>query len=165
MIGGTRLSTRQQWPMWFLELQRQCLIRHIWHLVNPDIYKGLTGPLAEMEVETTIGTDWLAASPPVPTTLDSLRAELHQRNLANHALLLEASKPSSKSSDTPTTSGDTTMSGTDENGKETAKETIPLPPYPTIKDVSEDFSILERDYKVRKGSYDLYHKSFDEIYS
>jgi hypothetical protein len=117
-----------------------------------------------MEVKIIIGTNWLATSLPILIIFNSLRTEFYQRNLTNYTFLLEASKLLSKSSDIPIISRDTIINSIDKNSKETTKEMISLLSYSIIKDINKDFLILERDYKVCKGSYNLYYKSFDKIY-
>ncbi|KAM3086985.1 hypothetical protein ACMFMG_001095 [Clarireedia jacksonii] len=132
-------------------------------LLNPEIYKGLTGPLTEMEVDNLVGPDWLAANPPTPPSLNDLRDILHRKNMEEYANKVRPAEGSSKSSDTLLTSVDTHMAGIDDKDK--SPEKIPLPSYPTIMEVSEEFSILDIDYRVRRSEYDHYHKLFYEVYT
>jgi hypothetical protein len=157
LIGGTKLTSRSQWPIWYIELQRQCQITNIWHLINPELIANVPSVQYQGDMSQLTTTDWLMTPAPTLPTIAKLKHELHLRNLADYNHSLETFLESSSSSqDTPMTGVDSKPDSGNSDDQRKTVQPIQLkrpvqPAYPSIDDVKDDFSLLEKEYRGIKN--------------
>ncbi|KAK6611206.1 hypothetical protein H4I96_02804 [Botrytis cinerea] len=149
------LVTRGHWTKWFLQLQHLCVSKGIWKDVKPTREK--IAPLTPgstpedskdfIRINPDYADDWLTKDPPHLIEISELIKRNDAINTEKYNRSLEHHKAHSK----------------DDEGDE--KMQLPPTPSPcTFQDISAEYSALQGEYRSKRDTYNLMHKSYQDVY-
>ncbi|KAK6592633.1 reverse transcriptase domain protein [Botrytis cinerea] len=149
------LVTRGHWTKWFLQLQHLCVSKGIWKDVKPTREK--IAPLTPgstpedskdfIRINPDYADDWLTKDPPHLIEISELIKRNDAMNTEKYNRSLEHHKAHSK----------------DDEGDE--KMQLPPTPSPcTFQDISAEYSALQGEYRSKRDTYNLMHKSYQDVY-